>query len=59
MTDRANDLPTIEHLIRGDGPDAARRVLHWYDLAWLVGGHLIPGLYPPEQFEALLRSLVA
>jgi len=32
MTDRTNDLPTIEHLIRDDGPDAARRVLHWYDL---------------------------
>lgn len=33
MTDRANDLPPpIKQLVRGDGPDAARRVLHWYDL---------------------------
>ena len=25
--------------------------------AWLVAGRLIPGLYPREQFETLLRSL--
>ncbi|WP_179221957.1 DsbA family oxidoreductase [Inquilinus limosus] len=32
MADSANDLPPIGQLIRGDGPDGARRVLHWYDL---------------------------
>jgi predicted DsbA family dithiol-disulfide isomerase len=32
MADRTNVLPPIEQLIRGDDPDGARRVLHWYDL---------------------------
>ena len=32
MAGHANDLPPIDQLIRGDGPDGARRVLHWYDL---------------------------
>ena len=27
--------------------------------AWFVSGHLIPGLYPPEQFEQLAQALAA
>ncbi|MGL4963094.1 MAG: DsbA family oxidoreductase [Inquilinus sp.] len=49
MTDRTNDLPPIEPLIRGDGPDAARRVLHWYDL-------LCPFCYVGQQRNTIFAA---
>ena len=49
MADRTNPLPPIEQLIRGDGPDGARRVLHWYDL-------LCPFCYVGQQRNTIFEA---
>lgn len=49
MTNRTNDLPPIEQLIRGDDPDGARRVLHWYDL-------LCPFCYVGQQRNTVFEA---
>lgn len=49
MTNRTNDLPPIEQLIRGDDPDGARRVLHWYDL-------LCPFCYVGQQRNTIFEA---
>lgn len=49
MTNRTTDLPPIEQLIRGDDPDGARRVLHWYDL-------LCPFCYVGQQRNTIFEA---
>ncbi len=49
MTNRTNDLPPIEQLIRGGDPDGARRVLHWYDL-------LCPFCYVGQQRNTIFEA---